>query len=132
MLRVNGVVDAANRIKDAFVLCNLKAMQDALALMENAATSVIGVAPWPGSSTRSPCGRRGAARRAMPFFPLAPNTSGRQRFGCQGNNGRIPLLPNDPALVSLALFHQWLVVDPSANGLGLVATGGLRTRFYPR
>ncbi len=45
-------------------------------------------------------------------------------------SGRLGLaVPDDSGLVGLAVQAQWFVVDPAANRLGLVASGGLETRI---
>ena len=36
------------------------------------------------------------------------------------------VVPNDPGLSGLRVFHQWAVLDPAANALGIVVSSGVR------
>ena len=38
-------------------------------------------------------------------------------------------VPNVTSLVGISVFHQWLVSDPAANSLGVVASGAAKTRI---
>ncbi|MBK8974525.1 MAG: trypsin-like serine protease [Planctomycetes bacterium] len=44
-----------------------------------------------------------------------------------GEGARSYTIPTLPALVGAKLYHQWLVVDPGVNTLGVVASDGLET-----
>ncbi|MBL8723155.1 MAG: S8 family serine peptidase [Planctomycetes bacterium] len=54
------------------------------------------------------------------------NSSELQLCGAAGTSSRSLLLPADPTLLQVSVFHQAAVLDPAANALGVTLSGGIQ------
>lgn len=60
------------------------------------------------------------------FINVAPILLVAAQADAAGSAAPTFVLPGDPSLAQAALYYQWLVIDPQANGLGLTASRGAR------
>jgi hypothetical protein len=61
---------------------------------------------------------------ALLLVPVTTDQTGQARF-------TVPV-PNDAGLAMSRTFQQWIVVDPPANGLGVVVSDAIGTTFFAR